>query len=134
MTGVRLALAAVAASVLLPASAHASTLCSMQGPAWTEHPAHGSKVYRGTTYRLVLTGVGCTTAKGHIRKLWKANPTWPYASRANPTPSLKSAPAGWRCQSTVESKINRKEYAGSCLGGDITAITRFDWAPKIPKI
>lgn len=121
------------ALLLAPTSSPATTTCTMQGPAWTVHPAHGNKVYHGTTFRVVATGIRCATAKGHVRKLLAKNPSWPYAGSGSNT--LKGAPAGFLCRSSVESKINRKSYAGDCLGGSgPTDIQHFSWAPKMPRI
>jgi len=105
----------------------------MQGPAWTSYPAHGSAVYHGTTYVVVINNIGCSTAKGYIKRIFAKNHNWPYAGSGSM--ALKGGPSGWRCSSSVESRRNRKSYAGDCLGGTgASDLKHFAWTPRVPAI
>lgn len=139
MRGLRrilLALLATTGVLLLAGSGAGSAAtvapCYLTGPHWTLYPAHSDTAHHGTVYFVVPTGVSCLKAKGYVRTLWKRNPRWPYAGSGGLT--LKGAPAGWRCGSTVESRRNRREYAGDCLflTGGPSMIRHFSFGPHAP--
>ena len=111
--------------------ADGATGCTMRGPHWTLYPAHSNTPLHGSSYLVIPTRVSCATAKNYVKRLFAKNTSWPYARSRTSSMTLKGGPKGYRCESSVESRRNRRAYAGRCIypGTGPQDFREFHWAP-----
>ena len=105
----------------------------MRGPHWTLYPAHSNTPLHGSSYLVIPTRVSCATAKNYVKRLFAKNTSWPYARSRTSSMTLKGGPKGYRCESSVESRRNRRAYAGRCIypGTGPQDFREFHWAPDV---